>query len=135
MSGKFDAAFSNETVDANSSVKHGGNLLRINSRRSHRDPTPFLQVVKRRETLERERMQPDCSDKINSTQTSNGADLGDVSDHVCQKMHTFFTIFGEMWMKKQRYFLLKSNPKFHIVRAKLGSYCVMNMPFFHKEIP
>ena len=37
MSGKFDAAFSNETVDANSSVKHGGNLLRINSRRSHRD--------------------------------------------------------------------------------------------------
>ena len=102
MSGKFDAAFSNETVDANSSVKHGGNLLRINSRRSHRDPTPFLQVVKRRETLERERMQPDCSDKINSTQTSNGADLGDVSDHVCQKMHTFCTIFGEMWMKKNK---------------------------------
>ena len=81
-------------------------------------------------------MQPDCSDKINSTQTSNGADLGEASVHVCQKMHKFWTISGDMWMKKkQRYVLLKSNLNFHIVRAKPGSYCVKNMPFFHKEIP
>ena len=69
MSGKFDAAFSNETVDANSSVKHGGNLLRINSRRN---PRPFLQVEKRRQ---REKWQPDYGDKINSAQTSNRPDL------------------------------------------------------------
>ena len=36
VSARFDSAFSNETVDEELSVKRGGNLLRINSRRSHR---------------------------------------------------------------------------------------------------
>ena len=87
VSGKFDAAFSNETVDANWSVKRGGNLLRINSRPSRHDPLPFLQNLKRRK---RDR---ECNliavIKINSTPTSNAADLERLLTNLGRKCANF----------------------------------------------
>ena len=87
VSGKFDAAFSNETVDANWSVKRGGNLLRINSRPSRHDPLPFLQNLKRRK---RDR---ECNliavIKINSKPTSNAADLERLLTNLGRKCANF----------------------------------------------
>ena len=64
-------------------------------------------------------MQRDCGDKINSAQTSNGTLT--ILAGKCTKYETYF---GEIPLLS-----------FHIVWVKPSSYCVMNMPVFHKEIP